>query len=435
MNFFSYIIESLGTLLQNKMRSFLSLLGIVIGISSVVILTAIGDGMKADIVKNMISTQNIITIAPWPVSRFSPFEMMQWKNGPHQQNEEIDISQKIAAEKIFKIETIEKLQKIFKNSVSSVLPIMNFKSYAPVIYNWKEVYSSTTIVNPSFFEAKKLKIWRWMMFSPYQIKNSEKVVILGFNAVKNLNENEKNFSKNSSNNSELQDPVGKKIFINNTAFTIVGILEKSDNYNVDYNIFIPHSTVVENFGEPAIEKIELYAKNIEDMHEIQKNVGYYLMKITGAEIPETIQFHLETNEAALKEVNEMIWKLSLFVSGIAGISLFVGGIGIMNIMLVSVTERTREIGIRKAIGAKRSDIILQFLTESGLLSMIGGILAIIFSFGITKIISMIFPINPILSLNTIMIATIFSIFMGVIFGLIPAWKAAKMDAIEALRFE
>lgn len=107
----------------------------------------------------------------------------------------------------------------------------------------------------------------------------------------------------------------------------------------------------------------------------------------------------------------------------------------MNIMLVSVTERTREIGIRKAIGAKRSDIILQFLTESGLLSMIGGILAIIFSFGITKIISMIFPINPILSLNTIMIATIFSVFMGVVFGLIPAWKAAKMDAIEALRFE
>lgn len=144
------------------------------------------------------------------------------------------------------------------------------------------------------------------MFSPYQIKNSEKVVILGFNAVKNLNENEKNFSKNSSNNSELQDPVGKKIFINNTAFTIVGILEKSDNYNVDYSVFIPHSTVVENFGEPAIEKIELYAKNIEDMHEIQKNVGYYLMKITGAEIPKTIQFHLETNEAALKEVNEMI---------------------------------------------------------------------------------------------------------------------------------
>lgn len=435
MNFFSYIIESLGTLLQNKMRSFLSLLGIVIGISSVVILTAIGDGMKADIVKNMISTQNIITIAPWPVSRFSPFEMMRGGNDFSKKDEEIDISQKIAAEKIFKIETIEKLQEIFKNSVSSVLPIMNFKSYAPVIYNWKEVYSSTTIVNPSFFEAKKLKIWRWMMFSPYQIKNSEKVVILGFNAVKNLNENEKNFSKNSSNNSELQDPVGKKIFINNTAFTIVGILEKSDNYNVDYNIFIPHSTVVENFGEPAIEKIELYAKNIEDMHEIQKNVGYYLMKITGAEIPETIQFHLETNEAALKEVNEMIWKLSLFVSGIAGISLFVGGIGIMNIMLVSVTERTREIGIRKAIGAKRSDIILQFLTESGLLSMIGGILAIIFSFGITKIISMIFPINPILSLNTIMIATIFSIFMGVIFGLIPAWKAAKMDAIEALRFE
>lgn len=135
-------------------------------------------------------------------------------------------------------------------------------------------------------------------------------------------------------------------------------------------------------------------------------------------------------------INEQIGQMTLFISSIAAISLFVGGIGIMNIMLVSVTERTREIGIRKAIGARKKDIIVQFLTESSILSFIGGILAIIFSYLICLLVEKLFPnISTIISIHTIIVATGFSILMGIVFGLLPAWKAAKMDAIEALRFE
>lgn len=160
------------------------------------------------------------------------------------------------------------------------------------------------------------------------------------------------------------------------------------------------------------------------------------MKYSGAFSPTQLEFHLFTNKQIIDSITKAVSSMAMFVSGIAAISLLVGGIGIMNIMLVSVTERTREIGIRKAIGARRRDIIFQFLTESVILSLIGGIVAVIFSYGICSLINYFLPkFYSIITIDTVILAASFSMFMGVIFGILPAWKAAKKDAIEALRFE
>lgn len=146
------------------------------------------------------------------------------------------------------------------------------------------------------------------------------------------------------------------------------------------------------------------------------SVGYYLMKSVGGNDPKNSGFHLETNDQMLAEMNKQIGSATMMISGIAAISLIVGGIGIMNIMLVSVTERTREIGIRKAIGARRRDIIIQFLTESAVLSFLGGVLAILFSyvvaFGIGKLVP---SMTPVITIQTILTASIFSILMGIVF--------------------
>ena len=424
MNFISYIYESFWTLTQNKMRSFLSLLGIVIGISSVVVLTAIGDGMKDQITKEMVSTQNIITISRGKVQKMNFYESMMTED-KRQDNtyEELNIEQTIAREKIFQLDMIEKISEIFSESVKAVLPIIRFEWGVNIIIDGKQTYSSVRIASNDLFKVRDLKAERGILFTQEQIKNAEAVALVGYNTI--------------SWEFEWQDPVGKTIYINNTAFTIIGIIEKAKDYQIDSAFFIPTTSAKAFFGTQKIESIEVYAKDISKMHDLQKNLWYFLMKSTkSATNPSQLEFHLKTNEAMIESINKQIGQIAIFITSIAGISLFVGGIGIMNIMLVSVTERTREIGIRKAIGARKIDIILQFLIESSLLSFIGGVLAIILSYAITSIISALFPDVPtLISVQTIAIATSFSIFMWVFFGIIPAWKAAKKDAIEALRFE
>lgn len=423
MNIFSYISEGIGTLIQNKMRSFLSLLGVVIGITSVVVLTAIGDGMKDKIIKEMVSTQNIIKIARGEVSSgagwFAPPTEM-----PSEANKETHIGEEIASEQIFTHKTLKLLQNLFADRVIAIVPVIPFQTSGQnfVEGNGEPQYFGAKVVENTYFLARNIKAQRGTLFTQTQAENAEAVAIIGNRLVSSL--------------FQEQDPIGKKIFMNNTAFTVVGILEYKQDYEVDSTVFIPHTTAKERFWIQKIDSIEVYAKDIQKMHDLQKDLGFFLMKYTGSDDPSRIQFHLETNERLLKEINESINQMAIFISSIAAISLFVGGIGIMNIMLVSVTERTREIGIRKAIGARRKDIILQFLTESSILSFVGGITAVGLSYVICFIIQSLFPsVSTLISVNTILIATSFSIFMGIVFGLLPAWKAAKMDAIEALRFE
>lgn len=415
MNLLEYIREAFGALIKNKMRSLLSLLGIVIGITSVVVLTAIGDGFKENMMKSFSSTNTMITIARGN----SRYEAMEQKRDPKKAIGDAAVKSK--AESIFTQDTLSSLRKILWDQVKYILPKLEF-STPSISWNTKSLYGSVVPVELAFFRARKLVIERGMAFSSGQIERAERVAVIGQNLV--------------TQNFKDTDPIGEPLMIGNQLFRVIGILKKVWDFETDGNIYIPASTARERYGARRIENIQVYVESIKDMPQASSNIGYYLMKSVGSNDPKNSGFHIETNDQFLAEMKKSIGNTTMMISGIAAISLIVGGIGIMNIMLVSVTERTREIGIRKAIGARRRDIVIQFLTESAVLSFLGGIFAIILSYMISFVIANFVPtLSPIITIQTIILATTFSILMGIVFGLMPAWKAAKMEPIDALRFE
>ncbi len=378
--------------------------------------------MKASITKDLWTNQNVIKIQQWKISQWpSSWGFSEnWSSSADDPLSEPSIEQKVAAEKIFSRDMIQLLEKVFAWRIKAIVPIMTFRTSTPTIIMGEESSAEIKVVENSFFAAKDIQAERGTLFTHTQIQNHENVAIISADIV--------SLFKN-------RDPIGKTIYINNSAFTIIGILPKTNDYMIS-GIYIPFVTATKRFGPQKIESIDVYAQDADMVEVLQKDLWYFLMKYSGAFDPTELNFNLFSNKKAIESYMKAINSIALFVSGIAAISLLVGGIGIMNIMLVSVTERTREIGIRKAIGAKRRDIVFQFLTESAILSWVGGIVAIIFSYIVGAIIHMLFEqINPLITVDIIILATSFSMIIGVVFGLLPAWKAAKMDAIEALRFE
>lgn len=201
-------------------------------------------------------------------------------------------------------------------------------------------------------------------------------------------------------------------------------------------IFIPLLTAqIRLFGEKSLSTIYISAENSEEMESVMEDVEYTLLREHEIANADDADFTVLNQSDAIETMSEVTQIFTLLLGGIAGISLLVGGIGVMNIMLVSVTERTREIGIRKAIGAKEKDILLQFLTESTFLSVAGGFLGILISFAVTIVVRSNFDIDASVTTNSILLAFLFSASVGIFFGALPAYKAGKLKPIDALRFE
>jgi putative ABC transport system permease protein len=386
---------ALGSLRANKLRSFLTTLGVVIGVFSVILLVALGNGLQSYIT-NQISGlgSNILFVLPGKVGG---------SQGPG------DAVNKLTIANVKYLESRMKNIALISPLVSKITTI----KYA----NKSNQNTNIWAVAANFPDIIKTKIVKGTFFTETQERSGSKVAIVGPTIVKNLFPN--------------TDPIGKKITISGGKYTIIGVSEErgsSFGQDQDNTAVIPFNTARKQFGFDVVNSVYLSANSPELVELVKKRSREVLETRL-----EEDDFTVMTQEQTLETVNNITGVLTLGLGGIAAISLIVGGIGVMNIMLVSVTERTKEIGLRKALGAKRKDILLQFLLEAIMLSLLGGTIGILLGLGASAILAKFFfaSVTP----WSVIIAFGFSMAVGIIFGMAPAVRASRLSPIEALRYE
>lgn len=393
MNLIIFIKQGLRSIISNKLRSFLSTLWIIIGIASFVIMLSLGEWAKAAIMQDFGGSNKVINVTPktveWSVARSV-------------------ITEKIAAEIPKKVPGIE---------LSYVQTSGNFQ----INYNGESISASLIGAQQWYMKYKNMELEYGNFFTPRDYSENAKVVIMGNKLIRKAFKDE--------------NPIGKTITIAGESFIVGGLLKKK-SWETDYNIFIPYTTGKKILNMKEIGNIEVVVSDEKQLNTNKKNLWTYLLKKSATTDKSKALFELRTNVEALKQVNDIIGKMNLLLGGIGAIALIVWWIGIMNIMLVSVTERTREIGIRKAIGATNMNILFQFLIESIILTCIGAFIAVLLSYWVAQLIGSLVPdFTPIVSPKIIAIATGVSVSMGILFWIMPANKAARLKPIDALSFE
>lgn len=392
------------SLIANKLRSLLTMLGIIIGVAAVIALVSIGNGVKQDI-ENSISSlgSNLLVVLPGaprtPGARSSQGSMKSLK--------------------ISDYEAIAKLE-----GVKAASPMTN-GSYV-VIYQNKNWTTSVAGVNSNFQDVNNWTMTSGRFFSDKNVQNRERVAVVGQTVVKNLFADE--------------DPVGKEIRVKNIPFRVIGVLKSKGNGTMgndqDDTVLIPYTTSMERVeGIDYLRRVYVVAKDDGGIDRLQADIENLLRVRHNIKDTNLDDFNIQNMKSIMETVAQTTGTFTLFLGAVAAISLVVGGIGIMNIMLVSVTERTREIGVRKALGATYSVIVIQFLIEAVVISLMGGFIGIAFGIGASKVIGMVSGMSTIVSVPTIIMSFAFSMAIGLIFGIYPARKAAKLNPIDALHYE
>jgi ABC-type antimicrobial peptide transport system permease subunit len=409
MNIFEHFWESFDAILNNKLRSVLSTLWVVIWISSVVVMLWIWEWVRANIVKNLTTTNDVIVISPsyWGWRWMKEVEEWWWEL-------------KKPAKKVITYDNIDILKEKVPN-IRTVIPIARVD--ANMTYKWKHTWAQIKWVNDEFITAKQAKLDYWYWILPRHLENNEKVAVIWYKKVKDIFKG--------------KNPIWEQLVIWWQLFNVVWVLDKKDNWEIDNAVLIPITTAQKRLNSNELEKIEAYVKDIFYVDQTKRNIQYLLFKLSDVDSPSSVKFRIETNADALKQADKIVWTMQLFLGWIASISLIVWWIWVMNIMLVSVTERTREIWIRKSIWAMKKDILLQFLIESVVISILWWLIAIWLSYWIAEIINNFAPddFKTVITMRVIMLASWVSMWMWVIFWIMPAWKAAKLKPIDALRFE
>lgn len=405
MKWQNIIKVSCKSLMKNRMRSLLTSLGIIIGVGAVIVMVAIGEGAQKDIEKNISSLgSNLIIVFP----------SFRQVGGVHQGAGSFN---RLTMEDVSALE--ENLQLI-----RDISPIV--RQRAQIIGGSGNWSTSVWGVTPSYLSIREWKLDSGEVFSERDMLTKGKVALIGKTLVKNLFDGE--------------NPIGQRIRINNIPFRIIGVLaEKGQDprgEDQDDIVIAPATTILARLkGGQYIDMIQMSAKSNRVMTAAQAEITTVMRDAHKIHANEENDFNIMNQAEILKTVSETSKTLSLLLGSIAGVSLIVGGIGIMNIMLVSVTERTREIGIRLAIGARESDVMIQFLTEAVILSMIGGIIGISISFLVSYILNTYAHITNVINPGIALGAFLFSGGIGVCFGFFPARKAAALNPIDALRYE
>lgn len=392
------------SLIANKLRSLLTMLGIIIGVAAVIALVSIGNGVKQDIEDSISSLgSNLLVVLPGaprtPGARSSQGSMKSLK--------------------ISDYEAIAKLE-----GVKAASPMTN-GSYV-VIYQNKNWTTSVAGVNANFQDVNNWTMTSGRFFSDKNVQNRERVAVVGQTVVKNLFADE--------------DPVGKEIRVKNIPFRVIGVLKSKGNGTMgndqDDTVLIPYTTSMERVeGIDYLRRVYVVAKDDEGIDRLQVDIENLLRVRHNIKDTNLDDFNIQNMKSIMETVAQTTGTFTLFLGAVAAISLVVGGIGIMNIMLVSVTERTREIGVRKALGATYSVIVTQFLIEAVVISLMGGFIGIAFGIGASKVIGMVSGMSTIVSVPTIIMSFAFSMAIGLIFGIYPARKAAKLNPIDALHYE
>ncbi len=399
------IKTALKSLLRNRSRSLLTSLGIIIGVSAVIVMTAIGQGSQQRIEQgiNALGT-NLIIVFPGS-SRMG------------------GVSRGRGSFNRFTFDDVDKIQQQ-ATLVSGVSPVV--RSGGQIIGgdgNW-----STSIhgVYPDYYNIRNWELEYGDFFTDRDVKSKKKVCLLGKTVSDELFPD--------------LDPTGETVRIRNIPFKVIGVLKSKGQTGMggdqDDIILAPATTVLYRLkGRRWVDMINAAAISSDRLKEAEEEMRLLLRESHGLQYGEEDDFVISDQAEITETASETARVMTLLLGSIAAVSLLVGGIGIMNIMLVSVTERTREIGIRMSVGAQHGDILLQFLTEAVILSLVGGIIGILLSFGIEYLLNYFTELTAVVSMPIILLAVFFSAAVGIFFGFYPAQKAANLNPIEALRYE
>lgn len=401
MNIWESFKMSLSSILSHKLRSFLTMLGIIIGVGSVIIVVALGQGAEKEIKESVVvNGKNVVDIQFTPEESEDPFGAMYVEMPSLTQNE---------------INLLKKAP-LVENAFGTN------DMWGEATFQENKMDVQVLGITPGYMEAQNVQMIYGRPLTEKDFTSTNRTVIIDEYT------QEKLFKKE-------EEVLGQVIELMGEPFRVVGVYKSiiPETFRFDQGQFLTSNELLAAvYNVPEINTLSVQAKNADDMMSAGYQAADLLNRTKEVEGGYFEPFDMGEIEAGIQSVTRT---MTMLIGGIAGISLLVGGIGVMNIMLVSVTERTREIGLRKALGATRGKILLQFLIESATLTTIGGMIGILFAAGVCALIAVFAPFTPVISIPVIIVGVLFSMFVGIVFGVIPANKAAKLNPIDALRYE
>ena len=398
--------SALMSIFAHRLRSFLTTLGIIIGVASVIAVVSVTQGMSAFIGDTFASLgTNSLTI-----QSYTPFEDQMKGIRARLTPEDLELIEQRA------------------EGIASITPILYANRSSQVKYGSQTAFSQIMGTTYAYQDVSQSYTQEGRFLAQSDNTTRRRIAIIGEDVRENL--------------SLPENPINEYFELGGEWFKIVGLLEPRGDImgmSQDDIVLVPYSTMVSIQGNQARTDIQIQLSLSEsaEVEDVSSQLTNLLRNAHDLSSDEDDDFRIQTAEQLMEEFNQIIGMVTIVIGGIVGISLLVGGIGIMNIMLVSVTERTREIGICKAIGAKRHHILMQFLIEALLLSLLGGMIGLAAGFGLGTLIATSIPGFPPATIPfwSIALALGFSGFVGVLFGILPAAKAANLDPIDALRYE